>query len=80
MCSYPTRGLDIKASWFIREQIAQAAQNGIAVVFFSGDFEELFYLADRLIVLYRGRIVGEVKPEEFSVNEIGRMMMGVKGA
>ncbi len=80
VCSYPTRGLDIKASWFIREQIAQAAQNGIAVVFFSGDFEELFYLADRLIVLYRGRIVGEVKPEEFSVNEIGRMMMGVKGA
>ena len=78
VCAYPTRGLDIKASWFIREQLVRAAAQGVGVVFISGDFEELLYLADRLLVLYRGRIVGEVNPRETSINQIGSMMMGVQ--
>lgn len=77
ICAYPTRGLDIKASFFIREKIAQAKRAGLGVLLLSGDFEELFALSDRLVVLYRGKIAGEVRPQETDVGEVGRMMMGV---
>ena len=78
VCSYPTRGLDIKATWFIRETIQKSRDNGVGVVLFSGEMEELFSISDRIIVLYKGRVVGEVFPEDYNAYEIGRMMMGVK--
>ena len=77
ICAYPTRGLDIKATWFIREKIIQARDGGMGLLLLSGDFEELFALSDRIVVLYRGQIVGEVLPEETTVREVGMMMMGV---
>lgn len=80
ICSYPTRGLDIKATCFIREKILEARNRGCGIVLLSGDFEELFSLSDRLVVLCRGRIAGEVRPAEATVREVGMMMMGVAGA
>ena len=77
ICAYPTRGLDIKATWFIREKILKAREDGMGLLLLSGDFEELFALSDRIVVLYRGRIVGEVVPEKTTVREVGMMMMGV---
>lgn len=78
VCSYPTRGLDIKATYFIRETIQKSRDEGVGVVLFSGEMEELFSISDRIIVLYKGRVVGEVQPEDYNAYEIGRMMMGVK--
>ena len=49
----------------------------MGLLLLSGDFEELFALSDRIVVLYRGQIVGEVLPEETTVREVGMMMMGV---
>lgn len=77
VCSYPTRGLDVKATWFIRETIHKCRDNGVGVILFSGEMEELFSVSDRIIVLYKGKIAGEVLPEDFNAYEIGRMMMGV---
>lgn len=77
VCSYPTRGLDIKATWFIRQTIQECRDNGVGVMLFSGEMEELFSISDRIIVLYKGRIVGEVYPEGYDAYEVGRMMMGV---
>lgn len=77
VCSYPTRGLDIKATWFIRETIQKCRDDGVGVMLFSGEMEELFSVSDRVIVLYKGRIVGEVYPEDYNTYEVGRMMMGV---
>ena len=77
ICSYPTRGLDIKATWFIREKVLEAKSSGVGILLISGDFEELFALSDRIVVMYRGKIVGEVLPEDSSVREVGSMMMGV---
>lgn len=74
---HPTRGLDIKASWFIRETIFKAKEKGMAVVLMSGDFEELFTLSDRIVVLFNGEIVGERSGAEATVAELGSMMMGV---
>ena len=79
ICEYPTRGLDIKATWFVRDRILRAREAGMGVLMISGDFEELFSLSDRIVVLYGGRIVGEVRPEETTVRKVGMMMMGVSG-
>ena len=80
VCSNPTRGIDVKASWAIRNRIMEARAAGMAVVVSSGDLEELFYLCDRLIVLYRGRIRAEVDPKDISVNALGSLMLGVEQA
>lgn len=77
ICAYPTRGLDIKATYFIREKILEARKQGCGVLLLSGDFEELFALSDRLIVLYRGKIAGEVRPQDTTVRQVGMLMMGV---
>ena len=76
ICEYPTRGLDIRAAMFIREKIVEAKKAGCGVLLLSGDFDELFSLSDRLIVMYKGKIVGERRPEETTVREIGMLMMG----
>lgn len=80
ICSYPTRGLDIKATWFIRKTIKESRNKGLGVLLFSGELDELFSISDRIIVLYKGKIVGEVCPEQVDAYEVGRMMMGVKQA
>lgn len=78
ICSYPTRGLDVKAAYFVRKQITKAKENGTSTVLFSGDMEELFSISDRIVVLYRGKVVGEKIPEETTAEEIILMMMGEK--
>lgn len=76
ICSYPTRGLDIKAAWAVRQQIISAKDKGTGVVLFSGDLEELFAVSDRIAVLYRGIVIGEVKPEDADPQEVIGLMMG----
>lgn len=78
VCSYPTRGLDVKASYFVRNQITKAKEKGTSTILFSGDMEELFSISDRIVVLNRGKVVGEKKPEETTHEEIILMMMGEK--
>lgn len=77
VCSYPTRGLDIKATYFIRDTIESVKEKGVGVVLFSGEMDELFALSDRIIVLYKGKVVGELTPDAYNPYEVGRMMMGV---
>lgn len=76
ICSYPTRGLDIKAAWAVRKQIIKAKEQGTGVLLFSGDLEELFTISDRIVVLYRGKVIGEVKPEKAEPQDVIRLMMG----
>lgn len=78
ICSYPTRGLDVKASYFVRKQITMAKENGAGIILFSGDLEELFAISDRIVVLNRGQVVGEKIPEDTTYEEITLMMMGEK--
>lgn len=76
ICSYPTRGLDIKAAWSVRQQIIKAKEKGTGVLLFSGDLEELFDISDRIVVLYRGEVIGEVKTENAEPQDVIRLMMG----
>lgn len=76
ICSYPTRGLDVKAAWSVRQQVIRAEEQGTGVVLFSGDLEELFAISDRIVVLYRGAVIGEVRPESAVPQDVILLMMG----
>ena len=78
LASQPTRGLDIHATSFIREQICRARDNGLAVLWISEDLDELLMVADRIAVIFDGRIVGIISQEEATVSLIGQMMTGMK--
>ena len=76
LAAQPTRGVDIGAIEFIHSQIIGLRDKGAAVLVVSAELEEVTALADRLIVMYQGRIVGEVDPKTTSKDEIGLMMTG----
>ncbi len=74
--SSPTRGLDVGATESVRTLLADSARRGVAVVLISEDLDEIFELADRIAVLYRGRVTGVLNRGEADVDRIGLMMAG----
>ena len=56
----------------------QQRNRGAAILLLDEDLSELLTLSDRLIVVYKGEIVGMLKPDQFKPEEIGLMMTGVK--
>ena len=75
----PTRGLDIRSTQFVYERVREAAANGCSVVVISEDLDELITLADRVAVVYSGRLVGERARGDVDPYELGRLMTGVGG-
>ena len=76
LVSQPTRGVDIGAIEFIHRKLVALRDSGCAILLVSAELEEVTALADRLLVLYQGRIVGEVDPAHATKEEIGMMMTG----
>ena len=76
LVSQPTRGVDIGAIEFIHRKLIGLRDAGTAVLLVSAELEEVTALADRLLVMREGRIVGEVDPKQVSTEEIGLMMTG----
>ena len=76
LVSQPTRGVDIGAIEFIHRKIVALRDAGCAVLLVSAELEEVTALSDRLLVLHKGRIVGEVDPKVATTEEIGLMMTG----
>ncbi len=77
LASQPTRGLDIHATGFIREQICNARDKGLAVLWISEDLDELLAVADKIAVIFEGRIIDIISQEEVLVEEIGQLMTGM---
>jgi simple sugar transport system ATP-binding protein len=73
--SQPTRGVDVGSTEFVHRRIVAERDNGAAVVVVSTELDEVLGLADRIAVMYRGRIIGEV-PAGTSAEEIGLLMAG----
>lgn len=71
----PTRGLDVSAAEFVQRRIIEARDRGAAVVVISSDLDEATALADRIAVIYQGRIAGVVPPQT-PRRELGLMMAG----
>ncbi len=76
LVSQPTRGVDIGAIEFIHRKLIGLRDAGSAVLLVSAELEEVTALADRLLVIREGQIVGEVDPKVTSTEEIGLMMTG----
>ena len=76
LVSQPTRGVDIGAIEFIHRKLIGLRDAGSAVLLVSAELEEVTALADRLLVIYKGKFVGEVNPKTTSTEEIGLMMTG----
>jgi simple sugar transport system ATP-binding protein len=71
----PTRGLDVGSMEFVHRRIVDERDQGTAVVLISTELDEVLGLADRIAVMYRGRIAGEV-PAGTAAQEIGLLMAG----
>jgi ABC-type uncharacterized transport system ATPase subunit len=76
LISQPTRGVDIGAIEFIHRKLIALRDSGCAVLLVSAELEEVTALADRLLVIYHGKIVGEVEPSRVTTDQIGLMMTG----
>ena len=71
----PTRGLDVGSMEFVHSRIVAERDNGAAVIVVSTELDEVLGLADRIGVMYRGRIIGEM-PAGADPAEIGLLMSG----
>ena len=78
VAAQPTRGLDVAATEYIRKTLLAMRDEGRAVLLVSADLDEVLMLSDRVGVMYEGQLMGIVRPEEVTIEEIGLMMGGVK--
>ena len=76
IASQPTRGLDVGSIEFVHSRIVRERDNGTPVIIVSTELDEVLALADRILVMYRGRIVGIV-PGDTDRDVLGLMMAGV---
>ncbi len=76
LASQPTRGVDVGAIEFIHKRVVAERDSGVAVLLVSTELDEVAALADRVVVMYRGRIVGIVAPDT-PRGVLGLMMAGV---
>ena len=74
---HPTRGLDVGAVEAVWKELLSARQEGKAILLISAELEELLNLADRIAVMFEGRLMGVVDAAGASVQEIGMMMAGI---
>jgi simple sugar transport system ATP-binding protein len=76
IASQPTRGLDVGSIEYIHERIVEKRDQGTAVLIVSVELDEVLALADRIAVMFRGRIVAVLPAEEASREQLGLLMAG----
>ncbi|MCK5674620.1 MAG: ATP-binding cassette domain-containing protein, partial [Spirochaetales bacterium] len=76
IASQPTRGVDIGAIESIRNILEEVKEEGRGVLLVSADLEEILSLSDRIIVMFEGKITGELRTEEANESDLGILMMG----
>ena len=77
VASQPTRGLDVGSIEFVYEKLLSERSANRAILLISSELDEVLELADRIAVIYKGEIVGEVGPN-VSREKLGLMMAGIK--
>ena len=76
VAAQPTRGLDVGAIEYMTDRIRRAAASGVAVLLICSEVEEILDLADRIAVMSRGRIVGELSHADANLETLGLLMGG----
>jgi ABC-type uncharacterized transport system ATPase subunit len=77
VASQPTRGLDVGSIEFVHKRIVAQRDHGVAVLIVSSELDEIYALADRIAVMYEGRITG-FRPPSVPVEELGLLMAGAE--
>jgi ABC-type uncharacterized transport system ATPase subunit len=77
IAAQPTRGLDIGATEYVREQLLAQRQKGAAVMLISEDLDEILALSDRIAVIYEGQIMDILPRENATPEKLGLLMAGV---
>ena len=75
LASQPTRGLDVGSIEFVHRRIVDQRDKGVAVLIVSAELDEIYALADRIAVMYEGKITG-FRPPTVPVEELGLLMAG----
>ena len=79
VAAQPTRGLDVGAIEWMTDRLREVADSGVAVLLISSELEEILQLSDRVVVLFRGRIIGEMDRADVDLEELG-LLLGGAGA
>jgi simple sugar transport system ATP-binding protein len=76
VAAQPTRGLDVGAIEYMGQRLRAAADAGVGVLLVSSELEEILALSDRIVVMYRGRIIGEMTRQDVDLERLGLLMGG----
>jgi simple sugar transport system ATP-binding protein len=77
LAAQPTRGLDIGATEYVREQLLEQRCKGVGVLLISEDLDEILALSDRIAVIYEGQIMDILPREDATLERLGLLMAGV---
>ncbi|MEC5422632.1 ABC transporter ATP-binding protein [Virgibacillus sp. C22-A2] len=78
IAAQPTRGLDVGAIEFIHNKLIEERDSGKAVLLISFELDEILDISDRIAVIFDGKIVADIKPEDTDEKELGLLMAGSK--
>lgn len=76
LANQPSRGLDVGVIEYMHERLLEKRRNDYGILMASEELEELFSLADRVLVIFKGRIMGEFTSENADIEQIGLLMAG----
>lgn len=78
ICCQPTRGVDVGSIESIHKRIIDLRKQGKAILLISSELSEIISLSDRIVVMYKGELVGEFDADKVTAEELGLYMTGVK--
>jgi simple sugar transport system ATP-binding protein len=73
---HPTRGLDVAAIAEVQRHLSEARAEGLAVLLIAEDLDEIIALADRILVMFEGRIIDEFSSDSVDLDTLGLRMAG----
>jgi simple sugar transport system ATP-binding protein len=76
IASQPTRGIDVGSIEYIHQRIVEERDEGAAILIVSSELDEILALSDRILVIYRGKLVAEVAGSEATASDLGLHMAG----
>jgi simple sugar transport system ATP-binding protein len=79
IASQPTRGIDVGGIEFIHRALIEKRDSNAAILLISAELSEVMSLSDRILVMYKGRIAGELLPHQADERKLGLLMTGGAG-
>ncbi|WP_420452792.1 ABC transporter ATP-binding protein [Ilumatobacter sp.] len=76
IASHPTRGIDVGAQAAVWDHLRRARAGGLATLLISADLDELIGLSDTIVVMFRGRLVARLEPDDLTPRDLGAYMTG----